>query len=154
MSQHGELLHLLVETGLKPVKLQTQDGFKMIKSLDHQETMTGVLNQMKVVELAEVEAEEFLEETMKDRVVLVVVDPILLVAEHASSVVKKDISQENVQMQAKPMQEEVDLVAEVELASSATKRAIWRANALMQPKTMMVEEEAEEEAVVVSTVVR
>jgi hypothetical protein len=126
----------------------------MIKSLDHQETMTGVLNQMKVVELAEVEAEEVLEETMKDRVVSVVVDPILLVVEHASSVVKKDISQENVQMQAKPMQEEVDLVAEVELASSATKRAIWRANALMQPKTMMVEEEAEEEAVEVSTVVR
>ena len=154
MSQHGELLHHLVETGLKPVKLQIQDGVKMIKSLDHQETMTGVLNQMKVVELAEVEAEEVLEETMKDRVVSVVVDPILLVVEHASSVVKKDISQENVQMQAKPMQEEVDLVAEVELASSATKRAIWRANALMQPKTMMVEEEAEEEAVEVSTVVR
>jgi hypothetical protein len=154
VSQHGELLHLLVETGLKPVKLQTQDGVKMIKSLDHQETMTGVLNQMKVVELAEVEAEEVLEETMKDRVVLVVVDPILLLVEHASSVVKKVISQENVLIPAKPMQEEVDLVAEVELASSATKRAIWLVNALMQPKTMMVEEEAEEEAVEVSTVVR
>jgi len=126
----------------------------MIKSLDHQETMTGVLNQMKVVELAEVEAEEVLEETMKDRVVLVVVDPILLVVEHASSVVKKVISQENVLIPAKPMQEEVDLVAEVELASSATKRAIWLVNALMQPKTMMVEEEAEEEAVEASTVVR
>ena len=154
MSQHGELLHHLGETGLNQVKLQTQDGVKMIKSLDHQETMTGVLNQMKVVELAEVEAEEVLEETMKDRVVLVVVDPILLVVEHASSVVKKVISQENVLIPAKPMQEEVDLVAEVELASSATKRAIWLVNALMQPKTMMVEEEAEEEAVEVSTVVR
>jgi len=154
VSQHGELLHHLGETGLNQVKLQTQDGVKMIKSLDHQETMTGVLNQMKVVELAEVEAEEVLEETMKDRVVLVVVDPIYLVVDHASSVVKKVIFQENVLMPAKPMQEEVDLVAEVELASSATKRAIWLVNALMQPKTMMVEEEAEEEAVEASTVVR
>ena len=152
MIQHGELLHLLVETGLKPVKLQTQDGVRMIKILDHLKTMTGILNQTMVVEQAEVEEEEVLEETMKDRVVLVVVDQILLVVDHALSVVKKDISQENVLMQAKPMQEEVDLVVEAELASSATKRAIWRVNALMQAKTMMVEEEAEEEAVEVSVV--
>lgn len=152
MIQHGELLHLLVETGLKPVKLQTQDGVRMIKILDHLKTMTGILNQTMVVEQAEVEVEEVLEETMKDRVVLVVVDQILLVVDHALSVVKKDISQENVLMRAKPMQEEVDLVVEAELASSATKRAIWRVNALMQAKTMMVEEEAEEEAVEVSVV--
>ena len=150
MIQHGELLHLLVETGLKPVKLQTQDGVRMIKILDHLKTMTGILNQTMVVEQAEVE--EVLEETMKDRVVLVVVDQILLVVDHALSVVKKDISQENVLMQAKPMQEEVDLVVEAELASSATKRAIWHVNALMQVKTMMVVEEAEEEAVEVSVV--
>jgi hypothetical protein len=115
--------------------------------------MTGALNlTMVVVELAEGEAVEVLEETMKDRVALVVVDPILLVVEHASSVVKKVISQENVLMQRKAMQEEVDLVAEAGLASSATKRAIWLVNALIQARTMMVEEEAEEEAVEVSVV--
>ena len=125
----------------------------MTKSLDHLGTMTGALNlTMVVVELAEGEAVEVLEETMKDRVALVVVDPILLVVEHASSVVKKVISQENVLMQRKAMQEEVDLVAEAGLASSATKRAIWLVNALIQARTMMVEEEAEEEAVEVSVV--
>jgi hypothetical protein len=126
----------------------------MIKSLDHLgTTMTGALNlTMVVVELAEGEAEGVLEETMKDRVALVVVDPILLVVEHASSVVKKVISQENVLMQRKAMQEEVDLVAEAGLASSATKRAIWLVSALIQARTMMVEEEAEEEAVEVSVV--
>jgi hypothetical protein len=125
----------------------------MTKSLDHLGTMTGALNlTMVVAELAEGEAVEVLEETMKDRVALVVVDPILLVVEHASSVVKKVISQENVLMQRKAMQEEVDLVAEAGLASSATKRAIWLVNALIQARTMMVEEEAEEEAVEVSVV--
>ena len=126
----------------------------MIKSLDHLgTTMTGALNlTMVVVELAEGEAEGVLEEIMKDRVALVVVDPILLVVEHASSVVKKVISQENVLMQRKAMQEEVDLVAEAGLASSATKRAIWLVSALIQARTMMVEEEAEEEAVEVSVV--
>jgi hypothetical protein len=126
----------------------------MIKSLDHLgTTMTGALNlTMVVVELAEGEAEGVLDETMKDRVALVVVDPILLVVEHASSVVKKVISQENVLMQRKAMQEEVDLVAEAGLASSATKRAIWLVSALIQARTMMVEEEAEEEAVEVSVV--
>jgi len=124
----------------------------MTKSLDHLgTTMTGALNlTMVVVELAEGEAVEVLEETMKDQVALVVVDPILLVVEHASSAVKKVISQENVLMQRKAMQEEVDLVAEAELASSATKRAIWLVSALIQARTMMVEEEAEEEAVEVS----
>ena len=125
----------------------------MIKTLDHLGTMTGALNlTMVVVELAEGEAEGVLDETMKDRVALVVVDPILLVVEHASSVVKKVISQENVLMQRKAMQEEVDLVAEAGLASSATKRAIWLVSALIQARTMMVEEEAEEEAVEVSVV--
>ena len=85
-----------METGLKPDSLQTQDGAKMIKTLDPQETMTGVLNRMMAVEQAEVEAEEGLEETTKGLVALVVVDQILLVVEHASNVVKKDISQENV----------------------------------------------------------
>lgn len=152
MSQHGELQHPLVETGLKPARLQTQDGVKMTKNLDRPETMTGVLNQMMAVELAEVEAEEALEEKTKDLVALVVVDPILLGVEHVSNVAKKDTSQESVLMQGKPMQEEVDLAAEVELASSATKKVIWRVIALMQPRTMMVEEEAEEEAVEVSVV--
>ena len=126
----------------------------MIKSLDHLgTTMTGALNlTMVVVELAEGEAEGVLEETMKDRVALVVVDPILLVVEHASSVVKKVISRENVLMQRKAMQEEVDLAAEAGLASSATKRAIWLVSAQIQARTMMVEEEAEEEAVEVSVV--
>ena len=125
----------------------------MIKTLDHLGTMTGALNlTMVVVEVAEGEAEEVLEETMKDPVALVVVDPIFLVVEHASSVVKKDTSQENVLMQRKAMQEEVDLVAEAGLASSATKRAIWLVSALIQARTMMVEEEAEEEAVEVSVV--
>jgi hypothetical protein len=126
----------------------------MTKSLDHLgTTMTGALSlTMVVVELAEVEAEEVLEETMKDPVALVVVDPILLVVEDASSVVKKVISRENVLMQRKAMQEEVDLVAEAELASSATKRGIWLVSALIQARTMMVEGEAEEEAVEVSVV--
>jgi hypothetical protein len=125
----------------------------MIKTLDHLGTMTGALNlTMVVVEVAEGEAEEVLEETMKDPVALVVVDPILLVVEHASSVVKKDTSQENVLMQRKAMQEEVDLAAEAGLASSATKRVIWLVSALIQARTMMVEEEAEEEAVEVSVV--
>jgi hypothetical protein len=139
-----------VETGPRLVKLQAQDGgIKMIKSLDHLgTTMTGALNlTMVVVELAEEEAEEVLEETMKDQVALVVVDPILLVVEHASSVVKKVISRENVLMQRKAMQEEVDLAAEAGLASSATKRVTWLASALIQARMMMVEEEAEEEAV-------
>ena len=125
----------------------------MIKTLDHLGTMTGALNlTMVVVEVAEGEAEEVLEETMKDPVALVVVDPIFLVVEHASSVVKKDTSQENVLMQRKAMQEEVDLAAEAGLASSATKRVIWLVSALIQARTMMVEEEAEEEAVEVSVV--
>lgn len=126
----------------------------MTKSLDHLgTTMTGALNlTMVVVELAEAEVEEVLEETMKDQVALVVVDPILLVVELASSVVKKVISQENVLMQRKAMLEEVDLVADPGLASSATKRAIWLVSALIQARTMMVEEEAEEEAVEVSVV--
>jgi hypothetical protein len=125
----------------------------MIKTLDHLGTMTGALNlTMVVVEVAEGEAEEVLEETMKDPVALVVVDPILLVVEHASSVVKKDTSQENVLMQRKAMQEEVDLAEEAGLASSATKRVIWLVSALIQARTMMVEEEAEEEAVEVSVV--
>jgi len=125
----------------------------MTKSLDHLGTMTGALNlTMVVVELAEGEAVEVLEETMKDQVALVVVDPILLVVEHASSVVKKVISQENVLMQRKAMLEEVDLVADPGLASSAIKRAIWLVSALIQARTMMVEEEAEEEAVEVSVV--
>jgi hypothetical protein len=125
----------------------------MIKTLDHLGTMTGALNlTMVVVEVAEGEAEEVLEETMKDPVALVVVDPILLVVEDASSVVKKDTSQENVLMQRKAMQEEVDLAEEAGLASSATKRVIWLVSALIQARTMMVEEEAEEEAVEVSVV--